>query len=60
MERVQVIWEVHLSWIAGYFSLWDEFVTYVHQAYNQALHSSTPRQALSRDRFKLHHDKHQF
>ena len=23
--------------------MWDEFVAYVYQAYNQALHSSTPR-----------------
>ena len=40
--------------------MWDKFVTYLHQAYNQALHSSAPRQALSEIRLKLHHDKRQF
>ena len=40
--------------------IWDEFVIYVHQSYNQALHYSVPRQALSQVRLKLCHDKHQF
>ena len=39
--------------------MWDEFLAYVHQAYNQALHSPTPLKALSKVRYKLHHDKHQ-
>lgn len=40
--------------------MWDKSVTYVQQVYNQALHFSVPRQALSQERFKLCHDKHHF